>query len=58
MTGITIKDLAQLEIKMMILLDYRLFVEESDYNLLIQGEFEKLSHRPKKPKEWEGKSKE
>lgn len=41
-TGIPVKDLAALETKLMILMDYRLVVQEGQFNLLLRGDIESL----------------
>ena len=41
-TGVPIKDLNALEVKLMILMDYRLVIKEEEYSLLLQGNMNSL----------------
>lgn len=46
LTGITIKELADLEVRMMTFIDYRLIVRERDFNLLLAGKVEEVFSEP------------
>ena len=41
-TGIPIKELNALEIKLMILMDYRFVINEGDFTMLLQGDMDLL----------------